>query len=89
MTETQQLLNRAGTIALRKKAKQWNYFSTIWVMPNSRYNREYKIVCRRNNFVYVAWLPQVASTLSFRVSVKYTVGEFVKKFELHLRNGGA
>ena len=83
MNEDQKLLSRAGTIALRKKARRHDYFSATWTMPNSRYNRKYRIVSRRNGFVYVAWLPQVASTLPFRVSDKYTVGEFIKKFELN------
>jgi len=82
METTEQLLNRAGTIALRKKAMRSDYFKARWTKPkHNKPHRVYKTVKRQDKFVYVRWTPYIGATMR-GLSIKYTVGEFVKLFKL-------
>lgn len=79
--ETIKTLNRAGTAKIRKLAKRHDYYNALWNYVGRKTSKEYRITCRRGKYVWISWAAFGAYPPK-GVSSRYTVGEFVKKFEL-------
>ncbi len=90
MENEKEHLARAGKIRkhqlvsqLRKAAGRHDYFNVKWNNPASNHpERKYKIVSRKGFYVYVQWEPYVGNTQHYRLSIKYTMREFLTIFSL-------
>jgi len=77
MESNRQLLNRCGTVALIKAAKQKKYTMALWT--NGKDN--YRITKRVGVFVYLHCDALGACQLP-GLSLKYNIGEFLKEFKV-------